>query len=145
MAPAPDRRVFRPRIRGDIAGALVGVEMGAEPEHTSSSRVVLAGAIGNAIEFYDFTVYAFLAGYFAAQFFPSTDPIAGLLASYATLAIGMIMRPVGGVLLGFVGDRLSRAPGMAAIFSSPCGLDLASISTWNWPATISNPIPESMP
>lgn len=108
MAPAPDRRVFRPRMRGDIAGALVGVEMGAEPEHTSSSRVVLAGAIGNAIEFYDFTVYAFLAGYFAAQFFPSADPIAGLLASYATLAIGMIMRPVGGVLLGFVGDRLSR-------------------------------------
>lgn len=70
--------------------------------------MVLAGAIGNAIEFYDFTVYAFLAGYFAAQFFPSTDPIAGLLASYATLAIGMIMRPVGGVVLGLVGDRMSR-------------------------------------
>lgn len=74
----------------------------------SSGRVVLAGAIGNAIEFYDFTVYAFLAGYFAAHFFPSTDPVAGLLASYATLAIGMIMRPVGGLVLGLVGDKLSR-------------------------------------
>lgn len=82
--------------------------MGIGSGHTSSSRVVMAGAIGNAIEFYDFTVYAFLAGYFAAQFFPSTDPIAGLLASYATLAVGMIMRPVGGVLLGLVGDKLSR-------------------------------------
>ena len=74
----------------------------------SSARVVVAGAIGNAIEFYDFTVYAFLASYFAAHFFPSTDPIAGLLASYATLAIGMIMRPVGGLALGLVGDKLSR-------------------------------------
>lgn len=74
----------------------------------SSVKVVLAGAIGNAIEFYDFTVYAFLAGYFAAHFFPSTDPVAGLLASYAALAIGMIMRPVGGLVLGLVGDRLSR-------------------------------------
>lgn len=73
-----------------------------------SAKVVLAGAIGNAIEFYDFTVYAFLAGYFATHFFPTTDPVAGLLASYATLAIGMIMRPVGGLVLGLVGDRLSR-------------------------------------
>ena len=74
----------------------------------SSAKVVLAGAIGNAIEFYDFTVYAFLASYFAAHFFPTTDPVAGILASYATLAIGMIMRPVGGLVLGLAGDRLSR-------------------------------------
>lgn len=74
----------------------------------ASVKVVLAGAIGNAIEFYDFTVYAFLASYFAAHFFPTTDPVAGLLASYATLAIGMIMRPVGGLVLGLVGDKLSR-------------------------------------
>ena len=82
--------------------------MGEATGPVSSGRVVLAGAIGNAIEFYDFTVYAFLAGYFAAQFFPSTDPVAGLLASYAALAIGMIMRPVGGLVLGLVGDKLSR-------------------------------------
>lgn len=82
--------------------------MSGQQGQMSSARVVLAGAIGNAIEFYDFTVYAFLASYFAVHFFPSTDPVAGLLASYATLAIGMIMRPVGGLVLGLVGDRLSR-------------------------------------
>lgn len=82
--------------------------MSRDSRQDSSARVVLAGAIGNAIEFYDFTVYAFLAGYFAANFFPSADPIAGLLASYAALAVGMVMRPVGGLALGFVGDRLSR-------------------------------------
>ncbi len=74
----------------------------------SSAGVVLAGTIGNAIEFYDFTVFAFLAGYFAVHFFPLTDPVAGLLASYATLAIGMIMRPVGGLVLGMIGDKLGR-------------------------------------
>lgn len=86
----------------------MGRGMSGQQGQLSSARVVLAGAIGNAIEFYDFTVYAFLAGYFAAHFFPSTDPVAGLLASYATLAVGMIMRPVGGLVLGLVGDRLSR-------------------------------------
>lgn len=75
---------------------------------SSPSRVVFAGAVGNAIEFYDFTVYAFLAGYFAAHFFPSTDPVAGLLASYGALAIGMVMRPIGGLMFGIIGDRISR-------------------------------------
>ena len=82
--------------------------MSAIISHPSPSRVVFAGAVGNAIEFYDFTVYAFLAGFFAAHFFPSTDPVAGLLASYAALAIGMVMRPVGGLLFGLIGDRVSR-------------------------------------
>lgn len=76
--------------------------------HSSPSRVVFAGAVGNAIEFYDFTVYAFLASYFAVHFFPSSDPVAGLLASYGVLAVGMLMRPVGAVLFGIIGDRISR-------------------------------------
>lgn len=82
--------------------------MSAIIRHSSPSRVVLAGAVGNAIEFYDFTVYAFLVGYFAVHFFPSSDPVAGLLASYGALAIGMVMRPLGGVLFGLIGDRVSR-------------------------------------
>ena len=76
-----------------VSGKTGGQQLEKQAEQPSSARVVVAGAIGYAIEFYDFTVYAFLASYFAAHFFPSTDPIAGLLASYATLAVGMIMRP----------------------------------------------------
>ena len=74
----------------------------------SMHRTLLAGAIGNAIEFYDFIVYAYLAGYFAAQFFPTHDPVAALLASYGAFATGMIMRPVGGILFGNIGDRIGR-------------------------------------
>jgi MHS family proline/betaine transporter-like MFS transporter len=74
----------------------------------SMRKTLLAGAIGNAIEFYDFIVYAYLAGYFAAQFFPSSDPVAALLASYGAFATGMIMRPVGGIIFGNIGDRIGR-------------------------------------
>lgn len=74
----------------------------------SLRRTMLAGAIGNAIEFYDFIVYAYLASYFAAHFFPTHDPVAALLASYGAFATGMIMRPVGGILFGNIGDRIGR-------------------------------------
>lgn len=75
---------------------------------TSLRKTVLAGAIGNAIEFYDFIVYAYLAGYFAAHFFPTHDPVAALLASYGAFATGMVMRPIGGILFGNIGDRIGR-------------------------------------
>lgn len=71
-------------------------------------RTIFAGLIGNAIEFYDFIVYAYLAGYFAAQFFPTHDPVAALIASYGAFATGMVMRPVGGLFLGSIGDRIGR-------------------------------------
>ncbi len=71
-------------------------------------RTIVAGLIGNAIEFYDFIVYAYLAGYFASQFFPSNDPVAALILSYGAFASGMVMRPVGGLFLGSIGDRIGR-------------------------------------
>jgi MHS family proline/betaine transporter-like MFS transporter len=71
-------------------------------------RNTFAGAIGNAIEFYDFIVYAYLAHYFASQFFPSDDPVTGLIASYGGFAAGMLMRPLGGVLIGSIGDKIGR-------------------------------------
>lgn len=71
-------------------------------------RTMIAGAIGNAIEFYDFIVYAYLAYYFASQFFPSNDPVTGLIASYGGFAAGMLMRPLGGVIIGSIGDKIGR-------------------------------------
>ncbi len=69
---------------------------------------MIAGAIGNAIEFYDFIVYAYLAHYFAKHFFPTDDPVTGLLASYGGFAAGMLMRPIGGILIGTIGDKIGR-------------------------------------
>ena len=72
-------------------------------------RTLIAGAVGNAIEFYDFVIYAFLAQYFAVHFFPTHDPVTGLIATYGGFAAGMLMRPIGAILIGAIGDRVGRA------------------------------------
>jgi len=75
----------------------------------SLRRVVSAAVIGNVLEWYDFAVYGFFAPILATQFFPSGDRVVSLLAAFAALAIGFLMRPVGAVLFGYIGDRYGRA------------------------------------
>jgi MHS family proline/betaine transporter-like MFS transporter len=75
----------------------------------SLKRIVTAGVIGNVLEWYDFAVYGFFATILAAQFFPAGDPVVSRLATFATFAVGFLMRPVGAVLFGYIGDRYGRA------------------------------------
>jgi MFS transporter, MHS family, proline/betaine transporter len=67
-----------------------------------------AGAIGNFIEFYDFSLYGFFAVFFAAQFFPDLNPTVGLLAAFGIYGGAFVMRPVGAVVFGHIADRLGR-------------------------------------
>ncbi len=69
-----------------------------------------AGMIGNVLEWYDFGLYGFLAPVIAARFFPSHSAVASLIGAYGGFAIGFAMRPVGGAVLGHIGDRLGRQP-----------------------------------
>lgn len=71
---------------------------------------VVAASSGNVLEWYDFTVYGFLAPILGTIFFPSDDPIASLLASFAVLATGYAARPIGSVIFGHIGDRFGRKP-----------------------------------
>ena len=71
-------------------------------------RSILAAAAGNLLEWYDFVIYAFMAPYIAEKFFPSNDPLAGLLAVFATFGLGFVVRPLGGILIGRLGDRRGR-------------------------------------
>ena len=73
-----------------------------------TTRVVLAGAIGNIVEWYDFGLYGLLAPVLASLFFPSHDRIAGLLGVYGGFAVGFAVRPLGAIVLGRVGDRQGR-------------------------------------
>ncbi|MFG1391906.1 MFS transporter [Xanthobacter agilis] len=73
-----------------------------------SLRLVLAGSVGNMLEWYDFGAYGFLAAIFARNFFPADNGFAGLLAAYGMLAASFLMRPVGGVIFGHIGDRHGR-------------------------------------
>jgi MHS family proline/betaine transporter-like MFS transporter len=72
-------------------------------------RVVTAGVVGNVLEWYDFTIYGFFAPILAAQFFPAGDRTVSLLAAFGAFAVGFLMRPVGAVIFGHIGDRYGRA------------------------------------
>lgn len=75
-------------------------------------RSVVAGSVGNAVEFVDWNIYATFAPVFASQFFPSTDKTAALLSALAIFAVGFIMRPIGGAILGPYVDRFGRKRGL---------------------------------
>ncbi|TFD07031.1 MULTISPECIES: MFS transporter [unclassified Cryobacterium] len=71
-------------------------------------RVLLGGSIGQFIEFYDFTLYGLTAVIFSQLFFPSTDPILALLATFATFGVAFVVRPLGGLFFGSLGDKIGR-------------------------------------
>ncbi|MGB2948671.1 MAG: MFS transporter [Rhodococcus sp. (in: high G+C Gram-positive bacteria)] len=71
-------------------------------------RAVGGSALGNAVEWFDYAVYGYLAVYIAANFFPSEDGGASLLSTFAVLAASFIIRPIGGIVLGPLGDRIGR-------------------------------------
>ncbi|MFC5948861.1 MFS transporter [Pseudonocardia lutea] len=74
-------------------------------------RVALGSSIGATIETYDFIGFGTAAAlYFNHVFFPSTDPLSGTLLSFATLGIGFAVRPLGGIVGGYLGDRIGRKP-----------------------------------
>src|ERR1700688_2392939 len=81
------------------------------------ARHVAAVVAGNALEFYDFLTYSFFAVYIGRAFFPSNVPTASLLASLGTFGVGFVTRPVGGLVIGRIGDRLGRKPAMILSFS----------------------------
>jgi len=64
--------------------------------------------IGNVLEWYDFAVYAFVAGYLARKFFPPGDEVTALLATFLAYGLGFVARPLGGIILGRVGDTHGR-------------------------------------
>lgn len=71
-------------------------------------RDLVAVNIGNALEWFDWNIYAIFAPFFAAQFFRSDDPIASLLSTLAIFAVGFLMRPVGGWIFGQIADAKGR-------------------------------------
>ncbi len=79
------------------------------PKETKTLHLAIGGsALGNAVEWFDYAVYGYLAVYIAANFFPSEDGGASLLSTFAVLAASFIIRPIGGIVLGPLGDRIGR-------------------------------------
>jgi MFS family permease len=78
--------------------------------HVIQRKVVIATCFGTFLEWYDFLTFASLATYFSTLFFPQENPVAALLASLATFGVGMLVRPLGAVLFGSLGDKYGRRP-----------------------------------
>ena len=74
----------------------------------NTRRVIAAGAIGNVLEWYDFAIYGYFATAIGRTFFPREDPVAQVLSAFGIFAVGYLMRPLGGALVGHIGDKLGR-------------------------------------
>jgi MFS family permease len=72
------------------------------------TKVIFASSLGTVFEWYDFYLYAVLAPFFAALFFPSGNATAALLSAFATYAAGFLVRPFGALLFGRIGDLVGR-------------------------------------
>lgn len=73
-----------------------------------SARQIIASSIGNAIEWYDWYTYSFLAGIFAGRIFASDNHLVSVLEAFGVFAVGFFLRPIGGLLIGFLADRWGR-------------------------------------
>src|SRR3954463_6648882 len=77
----------------------------------TKKKVAIGCSIGATIETYDFIGFGTAAAlYFNTAFFPENDPLSGTLLSFATLGIGFAVRPLGGIIGGYLGDRIGRKP-----------------------------------
>jgi MHS family citrate/tricarballylate:H+ symporter-like MFS transporter len=90
----------------------------AEPQEFPpiTKRQVAAAVAGNALEFYDFTVYATFASQIAHNFFPAKTPFLSLILTLATFGVGFLLRPIGAVVIGRWADRHGRKPAMMFSF-----------------------------
>lgn len=80
----------------------------------SSKKIMFSSMFGNALEFYDFTLYGVFAGVIANRYFPGDDDTARLLFSMAAFAVGFLTRPVGAMIFGHIGDRFGRKKALTA-------------------------------
>lgn len=90
------------------AETLTAESLSLHQEGSYIKRVVLSCMIGNALEWYDFALYGYFATTFGTLFFPKFSVAASLMATFGIFAAGFIMRPLGGVIFGHIGDKIGR-------------------------------------
>jgi MHS family proline/betaine transporter-like MFS transporter len=82
--------------------------MEASDLRTGRTKILVAAALGNAFEWFDFVIYGYLALTMSKLFFPQSDANLALMLTWATFAVGFIMRPIGALVLGVYADRVGR-------------------------------------
>lgn len=85
----------------------------AKKKPKSIRKVALAGMIGNGLEWYDYALYGSFSALISQLFFPASNPFVSLLLTYGVFASGFVMRPVGALLFGYIGDKYGRKASLA--------------------------------
>lgn len=101
-----------------LPGAAIAAPGGQDETDAERRRrlriVVAASLLGTTVEWYDFFLYATAAGLvFSKVFFPDASSLVGTLLAFATFAVGFVMRPIGGLVFGHIGDRIGRKRSLA--------------------------------
>lgn len=86
--------------------------MNQDSKNPSAFRLILVGVIGNVMEWYDFAIYGYFAAIIGRLFFPSDNPALSLIASFGAFAAGFLVRPIGGLVFGRIGDLYGRQKAM---------------------------------
>lgn len=89
----------------------------------TKKKLLTACAIGNVIEWYEFMIFGYFATVIGTLFFPSSSPLVSLFKAFGVFAIGVFVRPLGGILLGHIGDKFGRKTALV------CSIYLMSIPT----------------
>ncbi len=105
---------------------------------TSTRKTIIGTGIGNAVEWYDWAIYATFTPFIASQLFSKADPASAVLSTLAIFAVGFVARPFGGFLFGWIGDRIGRkasmtlAVGLASLGSLMIGIapTFAAVGAW---------------
>lgn len=105
---------------------------------TSTRKTLIGTGIGNAVEWYDWAIYATFTPFIASQLFSKADPASAVLSTLAIFAVGFVARPFGGFLFGWIGDRIGRkasmtlAVGLASVGSLMIGIapTFAAVGAW---------------
>lgn len=100
-----------------MADSQTPVSPAVSPVGTTSlpRRTIVAVAIGNFVEWFDYSLYAIFAGIIAAVFFPSDNELTSLLTTFAVFGVAIVARPAGALLFGHLGDRVGRSRTLSTV------------------------------
>ncbi|HEX8166752.1 MAG TPA: MFS transporter [Beijerinckiaceae bacterium] len=102
--------------------------MAQQPTSGETRKAVTAAVVGNVLEWYDFAVYAFVAAIIAKKFFPAQDEVTALLSTFLAYGLGFVARPLGGIVIGRLGDTRGRkAALLLTIFLMAAGTVLIGV------------------